>query len=171
MIKAGQLENATTHRGVELSIRPVQTTDGDLLSSFFAKVSSDDLRFRFLAVTKEVSAEQIALLVNVDHRQSEGFLAFLEDGSLAATTMVAGDAAGKRAEVAVVVRADLKGQGIGWTMLNHAAAYAKNRGIEVLESVESRQNQSAIEVERDLGFAIEPYPDDPTLVIVSKKLA
>src|SRR3546814_20525559 len=74
--------------------------------------------------------------------------------------MIAIEPAGERAEVASAVRADYKHQGVGWTLLNRAADYAKTRGCRTLEAVESRLNQKAIEVERDSGFTVKAYPDD-----------
>lgn len=160
-----------TRSGLILSVRPVRKDDAGLLRDFFAQVATDDLRFRFLTGLNEVSEDQIAAMVDVDHKQTEDFLAFADSGELVATGLLASDKDQARAEVAIVVRADHKHKGIGWTLLGHIASYAKAIGIKVLESVESRQNQPAIEVERDSGFAVKPYGDDPTLVIVSKQLA
>lgn len=39
-----------------------------------------------------------------------------------------------------------------------------------MESIESRENRAAIEVERDMGFTVKMDPDDPTLVLVQRKL-
>lgn len=159
-----------TRSGLTLHVRAVSPEDRDLLKAFFSKVTTDDLRFRFLSGVNEVSEDQIAMMINVDHKQTEDFLAFADDESLVATAMIAKDPTGKRAEVAIVVRGDCKQQGIGWTMLNHAADYAKASGVEVLEAVESRQNEPAIGVERDFGFSVKRYDDDSTLVIVTKEL-
>ncbi|EPR11335.1 hypothetical protein M527_04440 [Sphingobium indicum IP26] len=159
-----------TRSGLSLQVRPVSSDDGNLLKAFFSKVTTDDLRFRFLSGINEVSDDQIAMMTNVDHKQTEDFLAFTDDNMLVATAMIAKDPTGKRAEVAIVVRGDYKQKGIGWTMLNHAADYARSTGVETLEAVESRQNEQAIGVERDFGFTVKPYDDDSTLVIVTKKL-
>jgi GNAT superfamily N-acetyltransferase len=159
-----------TRSGLDLEVRPVRTDDGPLLRAFFGAVATDDLRFRFLSGVNSVSDDQIAGMVDVDHKQTEDFLAFAE-GKLVATGLVACDDDRMRAEVAIVVRADHKGSGIGWTLLDHIADYARSIGIRSLESVEDRHNQSAIEVERDSGFTVKPYGDDPTLVVVSKQLA
>tara|TARA_B100000378_G_scaffold135220_2_gene109203 strand:+ start:2380 stop:2961 length:582 start_codon:yes stop_codon:yes gene_type:complete len=171
MTQSDQTESLTTHSGLTLAVRPVRKDDGERLRAFFANVATDDLRYRFLSGINEVSSDQIAAMVDVDHKQTEDFLAFVDGDTLVATALIATDPAGERSEVAIVVRADHKHKGIGWTMLNHAAAYAKARGVKSLESVESRQNKSAIEVERDSGFDVKPYPGDSTLVIVSKQLA
>ncbi len=159
-----------TLSGLSLSVRPVRADDGPLLKAFYARVTTDDLRFRFLSGVNQVSDDQIMLMTNVDHKQTEDFLAFAGD-ELAATAMVAKDPSGERAEVAISVRADFKQKGIGWTLLDHAAQYAKASGAKTLEAVESRQNQPAISVERDFGFSIKPYDGDSTLVIVTKQLS
>ncbi len=171
MAESAETTQLQTRAGLALSVRPVRKDDASLLRDFFTRVATDDLRFRFLTGLNEVSEDQIVAMVDVDHKQTEDFLAFAENGELLATGLLASDKDQERAEVAIVVRADHKHQGIGWSLLGHIASYAKANGIKVLESVESRQNQSAIEVERDSGFAIKPYGDDPTLVIVSKQLA
>ena len=158
-----------TRAGLDLMVRPVRKDDGELLRGFFSAVAADDLRFRFLSGINRVSDDQIASMIDVDHKQTEDFLAFAGD-ILVATGLVAGDTARERAEVAIVVRADHKNRGVGWTLLDHIAAYAKSIGIKSLESLEDRHNQAAIEVERDSGFTIRPYGDDPTLVVVSKQL-
>lgn len=165
-----QSTSLETRSGLSLRVRPVGREDGDLLKSFFAKVTTDDLRFRFLSGINQVSDDQIARMTNVDHKQTEDFLAFTDDDTLVATAMIAKDQAGRRAEVAIVVRGDYKQKGVGWTMLNHAAEYARATGVETLEAVESRQNEPAIGVERDFGFSVKPYDDDSTLVIVTKEL-
>ncbi|MCF8706298.1 MAG: GNAT family N-acetyltransferase [Sphingobium sp. 32-64-5] len=159
-----------TRSGLSLSLRPVTRDDGPLLRDFFDKVTLEDLRFRFLTAMLRVSDDQIASMIDVDHKQTEDFLAFVDDGALVGSAMIAIEPAGERAEVAIAVRADYKHQGVGWTLLNRAADHAKTRGCRTLEAVESRLNQKAIEVERDSGFTVKAYPDDATLVIVSKQL-
>lgn len=170
MSNVSSFTELVTHSGLGLSVRPVDRGDGALLKDFFEEVSSEDLRFRFLTAMLKVSDEQIAIMVDVDHKQTEDFLAFVDDGTLVGTAMIAIDPSRERAEVAIAVRADFKHRGVGWTLLNHAADYARTQGIKTLEAVESRLNQKAIEVERDSGFAVKGYPGDSTLVIVSKQL-
>ena len=46
--------------------------------------------------------------------------------------------------------------------------YADTKGLRSLESIESRENHDAIELERDMGFVISDYPGDSTLVLVSR---
>src|SRR3546814_8912876 len=94
--------------GLRLSIRRVTRDDRALLKDFFEGVSLEDLRFRFLTAMLKVSDEQIAIMVDVDHKQTEDFLAFIDDGTLVGTAMIATAPSRERAEVATAVRADRK---------------------------------------------------------------
>jgi len=50
------------------------------------------------------------------------------------------------------------------------SSYADDHGIETIESIESRENRAAIELEREMGFTVTTDRDDPTLVLVQRKL-
>lgn len=135
----------------------------------FTKSADEDRRFRFLSGVREVGPAQIEPLLAVDHEGSENFLAF--DGDrLIGTAMLSADPDGTRGEVAISLDADYKNRGIGWTLLDHLATYARARGMKRIESVESRSNSQAIAVASDMGFSRESYPGDPSLVLVSKDL-
>ena len=68
-------------------------------------------------------------------------------------------------------RDDYRNRGLGWSLLQHVAHYAKARGLKRLHSVESRANRAAIELEREMGFQVRPFEGDSTLVIVEADLA
>jgi N-acetylglutamate synthase-like GNAT family acetyltransferase len=118
-----------------------------------------------------VGQQRIAALAEIDHKLTENFLAFAEPGTpMIATAMLACDADLQRGEVAITIRDDYKHNGISWELLAHLARVAEAKGVKVLESIESRENHAAIDLERDMGFSVDADPDDPTLVIVRKKL-
>jgi len=160
-----------THTGLMLRVRAVKPEDEPLLTEFFRHVTPEDLRFRFLGGVRDVSHERLLAMTKVDHVATENFLAFAGGGdAVVATAMVACDPSLTKAEVAISVRADDKHKGVGWEMLRHVARYARSRGIRTLESLESRENHEAIELEREQGFAAVPYPQDPTLILIRKDL-
>lgn len=161
-----------TRTGVRLDVRPASAGDEALLIQFFRKLSPDDLRFRFLSTVRQVGPALVHPLADVDHDRTEDLLAFDEqDKSLVATAMIAATPDLARAEVAIAVRSDVKGQGIGWTLLRHACDYAASRGIGRIESIESSQNRPAIALETEMGFKAEPYDGDSSLTLVSMDLA
>lgn len=160
-----------TRAGTRLFLRPANPDDEALLAAFFAHVTPDDMRFRFLSPVPHPGHDLLARLVGVDHVRDENFLAFADDGTtLVATAMVSADAGMEKAEVAIAVHADFRHRGVGWTLLDYAATYAEAKGIKTLESVESHDNREAIALEREMGFSARFCPDDPRLVIVSKRL-
>lgn len=159
----------TTRSMFVFTVRPATPADEPALAEFFTYVAHDDLRFRFLSGQRTVSHDQLAIMVRND-RQTENFLAFAINGTLIGTAMLVCDAALVRGEVAISIRADYKGRGVGWELLEHVARYAESVGICTLESVESRDNHAAIELERELGFTVAECPGDATLVVVRREL-
>lgn len=160
-----------TRSGYRFRVRPADPGDEAGLAGFFSHVTAEDLRFRFLSAIRRVGQEQIERLTHLDHVGNENFLAFdAEHGTLVATAMMAADVALEHAEVAIAIHADFKHRGIGWTLLDHVTRFARSRGIKTLESMESRDNHQAIELEREMGFTVHACPGDPTTVIVRAAL-
>lgn len=158
-----------TRTGLALSVRPATEADEPALATFFDAVSDEDRRFRFFAAAAHVSHEQLEPLIHADHFRSESYLAFDKaDGELVASGLLACDNAMDTGEIAVSVRRDRKGLGIGWAMLDHLASEGARRGVRRVIAIESRDNHAAIEVERDKGFVPEPFDGDPTLVVLAK---
>lgn len=161
----------TTRTGFTFHVRPAQPDDEAALAEFFTHVTPEDLRFRFLSSIREVGHDRLVALAQVDHRRTENFLAFARNGSaIIATAMLACNDALDRGEVAISVSAENKGKGLSWELLGHISRYAEAKGIEILESIENRENHAAIELEREFGFVAEAYPGDPSLIIVRKQL-
>lgn len=160
-----------TSGGVELLVRSVTPQDEALLAEFFTHVTPDDLRFRFLSGMNAVPRAQLHLMTAVDHRRTESFLAFdAARGMLVATAMLACDTELETGEVAIVVRADYKHRGVGWEMLAYVAGAAQRKGLHTLEAIEDCENRAALDVERDAGFTVEPFPGDPRLNLVRRVL-
>ena len=160
-----------TRSGIILDVRPARESDEALLAAFFDQVSDDDRRFRFFSAARHVSHEQLEPLIHADHFQSESFLAFDDtNGEIVGSALLACDKAMDTGEIAVSVRADYRGKGVGWALLDHLGREAEARGVRRVIAIESRENHAAIELEREKGFVPEPFDGDPTLVILAKTL-
>jgi len=160
------------HSGFTFHVRPVRPDDVEAMGAFFARVTPEDLRFRFLTSMKEVGEDRLRSMTSVDHRQTESFVAFEPgNGAIIATAMLACDPALEVGDVAISVSADHKNLGVGWELLNHLTRYATAKGVKQLQSLESRSNLSAIRLEKELGFTSEPYFGDSTLMLLQKSLA
>ena len=160
-----------TRTGVILAIRPATEADELLLETFFDLVSTEDRRFRFLCAQTHVGHEMLEPMTHCDHFRTENFLAFAgDDGELVATAMLACDSPLDTGEIAVSVRRDWRGQGIGWALLDLIAQEGAKRGLRRVISIEDRNNHAAIELEREKGFIARAIDGDPTLVLLEKML-
>lgn len=163
--------NITTRDGVDLKLRPVTSSDTELLSRFYDSLSPDDMRFRFLSAQMHLSTAQLAAMVSVDHRHREHLLAFGKaNGEIIGSLLIAADEDFDVAEVAISVAPAYKGRGVGWSLLQHAVELARERGIRKLCAIESRANRGAIEVEHTLGFTSSDYEGDATLALLEIEL-
>jgi N-acetylglutamate synthase-like GNAT family acetyltransferase len=161
----------TTRGHFRFLVRPVEPNDEAALAEFFTHVAKEDLRFRFLSGLNQVDHARITAMTNIDHRRTENFLAVDPDNNaIIASAMLATDPTGKRAEVAMAIRADYKNRGASWTLLDYVARQAKARGVKALESIETRDHHAAIELEREMGFTATSCPGDATLIVLRADL-
>lgn len=159
----------STRSGTQLAVRPASEADEAALTAFFDAVSDEDRRFRFMSAGEHVSHQQLDPLIHADHYKSESFLAFDQaNGELVASALLACDAQLDTGEVAISIRKDYRGKGVGWAMLDFLGSEAQARGVRRIIAIESRENHAAIELEREKGFTPEAYDDDPGVVILSK---
>ena len=159
-----------TRNGRKLEVRPATPEDEPQMLAFLNAVEPEDLRLRFLGLVTQLDAIARAL-AQTDYGAVENLLAFDEDdGRLVATAMISSESAPTTAEVALLVRSDVKGQGIGWTLLNHTCHWARMRGFKRVDCIELSDNLIALQLEQELGFTKRPSPDEETLTILSKVL-
>jgi GNAT superfamily N-acetyltransferase len=162
----------TTRGGLEVHLRPATPEDESDLGAFFAGVTREDMRFRFLTALKTVDHDRLVSMTDVDHRQTENFLAFVKGRpEIVATAMLACTDDMSKGEVAIAVLPQYKKKGLSWELLEHVARFAEAKGVKTLEAVESRDHHAAIEMEREMGFTATSYPGDATLVLVQRTLA
>ena len=163
----------TTRSGLDLHVRPTSPDDETTVRAFFGALGPDDLRFRFLSPMPRLCESLYDTLLGVDHVRTEDFLVFVDEDDrdrMVASAMLCCDPETRKAEVAISVHPAYRNRGIGWTLLDFIARDAEQRGMTVLQSVECPDNRGALDVERDLGFEISFFPDDPRLDLVSKRL-
>lgn len=160
-----------TRSGVTIHARPAVPADESALAEFFTHVTPEDLRFRFLSGVSKVSHEQLSRMTHVDYRRSISFIAIEPSGQIVAVALLAADADRTRAEIAMSTRADWKGRGVSYALLEHLLRYAQAEGIQILEAVEFADHDEALRMEREMGFTALACPEDPTLRIVRRQFS
>lgn len=164
-------KNITTRSGQDFHVRPASPDDEEALRVFFAGVTPEDMRFRFLSAMRTVSHDLLVTMTDVDHRQTENFLAFAKGRpEIIATAMLACTPDMAKGEVAIATLPEFKGMGVSWELLAHVAHFAEAKGVRTLESIERRDHHAAIEMEREMGFVATSYPGDATLMLVQRTL-
>jgi acetyltransferase len=76
----------------------------------------------------------------------------------------------QRAEYAVLVRSDLKGQGIGRALMQGIVAYGKQVGVGEIFGDVLEENAMMISLCRELGFAMAPLAGSAGIVRTSLTL-
>ena len=162
---------ARTQGGLEVRMRPATPADQAALAAFFAGLSPEDLRHRFLASLKTVDERQLARMTRHDGGPDITFVSCdAADGAILAVATLATGLDAARAEVAVSVRSDLKGKGLSWSLLQHVLAHARAHGVKVVESIETADNHPALDLEREMGFTVRPVSDDHGLRLAERAI-
>jgi acetyltransferase len=68
------------------------------------------------------------------------------------------------------VRSNLKGQGIGWELMQHLIQYADAEGLRELHGNVLAVNKRMLQMSRDLGFDTTADPEDRSLYKVKLEL-
>lgn len=154
--------------GKRVFMRPVRPEDEALFRTFFARVSDEDLRLRFFQTIRHFSHEFIAQLTQLDYARSIALMAIdPESGEMLGAVRLHADANYDHGEYGILVRSDLKGQGLGWRLMQVMIEYARWLGLNSIEGEVLQENRVMIEMCRALGFSVVTNPDDPSLVNVS----
>jgi acetyltransferase len=161
----------TTRGGLDVQLRPIRPPDEHLYEDFLAKVDDGDIRLRLLAPRKAFPHDFLARLTQIDYAREMAFVAIdAASGHLLGVARIAADPDYTRAEYAILVRSDLQGMGLGWSMMEHLLAYARAEGLGRIEGSVLAENSDMLNMVRDLGFSVSPDPDEPGLTRVEISL-
>jgi acetyltransferase len=149
-----------------LTLRPIRPEDELLYESFFARVTAEDRRLRFLAPKRELSHRFIARLTQIDYAREMAFVALDGEGEMLGVARLASDPDLTRAEFAILVRSDLQGRGLGSALMRHLIAYARSRGLAALDGLVLAENTMMLALCRELGFRQSLAADEPGVVHV-----
>ena len=140
--------------GVDVLLRPIRPDDEPKYEAFFARITSDDLRMRFFTAAPDRSFRFFARMTQIDYAREMAFVAATPSELLGVARLVA-DPDYRNAEFAVIVRSDLKGKGLGTTLMEHLIAYARAEGLESVRGDVLPANTGMLHLCRQLGFALD----------------
>jgi acetyltransferase len=149
----------------------VRPADAPLFRDFLSRVSAEDLRLRFFAPIRDFGHTFIARLTEIDYARAMALLAIDEAGNdMLGVVRLHADSDYQVGEYAVLVRSDLKGHGLGWSLMQLIIEYARATGLQRIEGQVLRENAVMLKMCRDLGFAVGDDPEDSGICLVSLPL-
>lgn len=156
---------------LKIHIRPIRPDDLALYSDFFARISDEDLRLRFLSPRRHFPDQMLKRLTQLDYDREMAFVALdRATGDLMAIGRLNADPDKDKAEYALLVRSDLQGHGLGWTLLRRLIDYARAEGVRSIEGVILAENDRMLQMAREFGFAITRNADDMRLMTATLTL-
>lgn len=147
--------------GTRVLFRPLTPEDAALYPDFLADVTTEDLRLRFFAPMRHVSHGLIDKLVHYDPANAMAFIAIEEhSGRMLGVVRLHDDPGGNSAEFAILLRSPLKGRGLGWLLMKHMIAHARQKGLAHVRGQVLAENSSMLTMCDELGFHISDDPQE-----------
>jgi acetyltransferase len=147
--------HVTLRDGEKVLLRPLTVADAALYPDFLSEVTPDDLRLRFFAPMRQVDPVLIDKLIHYDPKTAMAFIAIDEEtGKMLGVVRLHDDSDGRTAEFAILVRTRLKGHGLGWLMMKHMIANAKDKGLDTVRGQVLAENVTMLHMCEHLGFHV-----------------
>ena len=117
-------------------VRPVRADDAGAIADFYARLTPESRRTRFLGACRSITDLQAQRFARAAEHGASGWLALDAEGMVVGHLCLEPlEARGERVEeVAVAVAEDWRGRGLGRTLLDAAIASARRRGVNALEA-------------------------------------
>jgi acetyltransferase len=156
----GSVRNVQPLSGLQYYVRPPQPQDKALIEDFIRRLSPEDRRFRFFSPVGDVSGFVDRL---TRPRSNQEILVIATSITSPPEVLAAAgfysDADDDSAEFGIIVRSDLKGQGMGFTIMTYLFRKAPSYGVRRLWGLILRDNADMLDLVTSLGMRIESSPD------------
>jgi acetyltransferase len=163
-----ELEETRELHGRRLLLRPIRPEDEPGHQAFFRRLQPDDTRFRFFNLVREMPHSQMARYTQIDYDREMAFVAIDASSDPPATRGVVRAVFhpdNVEAEFAVIVQSDLKGQGLGYALVDKMVRYCRSRGTGELVGQVLPDNRAMLSLARDLGFETRRLPEDEVIEV------
>jgi acetyltransferase len=157
--------------GWPIAVRPLRPDDEPAVIKFLGQVRAEDLRLRFFHAVKEFSHQFVGRLTQLDYARSMAFVALnKETGEIIGVARLHSDSQYQSAEYAILVQSNLKGNGLGWALMQLLIDYATAEGLKSLYGQVLAENTMMLRMCRELGFNVKTDPSEAGTMLVSLDL-
>ncbi len=162
--------NVNSHK---ILIRPIRPEDEPKYRELLASLSPEDLKMRFFTEIYDFPHEQLARWTQIDYDREMAFVAIplnSQDQNIIGEVRVYFDADNETAELAIVVRSDLKRRGLGTLLMDKMIRYCKQKHIKEVVVYTLKENLAMQALAKKFSFKVKESFDDPDTVELRLKL-
>ena len=139
--------------GLRFRVRPIEPDDKPGVTDFFARLSDESRRRRFLGPKPKLTGRDLAFLTEVDQRRHVAIVALDDAGAIVGVARYAAWVAEPcRADMAVAVVDAWHGHGLGTALGDRLVEHARASGYAALTGSTFAQNSPAKALLKRLGF-------------------
>jgi acetyltransferase len=155
--------------GRTVMLRPIRPEDEPAHHDFIAQCTADDLRLRFFHLVRRLPHNEMARLTQIDYDREMAFVAVARKPGGGTETLgvvrTFTDLLNDKAEYAILVRSDLKGQRLGWKLMDKIIRYSRSRGTRRIVGLVLADNRKMLDLVERLGFTSRRVPDDDVMEV------
>jgi len=141
--------------GATIQIRAIRPDDQERLHDHFKGLSEKSVYFRFMGIKRDLSAQDLKRLTEVDFKNHVGLAATITENGRERFIGVGRYICGAdptRAEVAFAILDEFQGRGIGTLLLEHLSLIGYANGVAEFEADVMGENRQMLEVFAHSGF-------------------
>jgi len=138
-----------------IRIRAIRGDDQERLHEHFRGLSEKSVYFRFMGIRRDLSAQDLKRLTELDFKSHVGLAATLTENGRERFIGVGRyicENDPHRAEVAFAILDEFQGRGIGTLLLEHLRRIAEANGVTEFEADVLGENRQMLEVFAHMGF-------------------
>jgi acetyltransferase len=161
-----ELTSRFESKGRSFVLRPIRPEDADGYVAMFGRFTHEDMRYRFFSAIRQLSAEQITHMTDIDYAREMAIIA-VDDATGApagGARLVRNDTDGTVAEFAVGVEPAAKGLGLASALMRAVIAWGKAQGVTEINGQILTDNAPMLNFIQRLGFTIERIPGETDTV-------
>lgn len=159
----------TLRSGERILCRPIRPEDEPAHNEFFTHLTPEDIHFRFSGAIKQLPHSQMARFTQIDYDREMAFIAVATDERVHPETLgvvrAMSDPNNQTAEFAIIVRSDLKGQGLEQQLLDKMTRYCRARETGQLVGQVLIDNQAMLGLVKRLGFSTKFAPEGDAMEV------
>ncbi|MFT3663885.1 bifunctional acetate--CoA ligase family protein/GNAT family N-acetyltransferase [Piscinibacter sp.] len=160
-----QLAQSLAWRGRRLTLRPVRPEDEAQHLEFLQHLDPEDVRLRVFYSRRSIERTELARLTQIDYEREMAFVAIERDAQGVERTLgvvrAIADPDNVEAEFGIIVRSEMKGEGLGELLMKQIIDYQRGRGTRRLVATVLSENTRMLQLARELGFREEAHKHEP----------